>query len=87
MTIAVHVKDRACPDEASEDTELYGFVEAIPDTIDAEADVEERGVQPSEPQQAEELEVVYQCCLHVSCAHKGRAGCGSTYIAHQYVGA
>lgn len=60
MFVAILVKNRASKDEGSEHAKLNGFVEPVPDAVDSEADVKESGIEPGEPYQREELEVVDQ---------------------------
>jgi hypothetical protein len=55
VSIAVFVEYWTSEDKASENTELDGFVEAVPDAVNAEADVKESRGQPSEPHDSEEF--------------------------------
>jgi hypothetical protein len=49
MAFAVLVENRASEDPASENTELYSFVDTVPNAVDTEPDVEEGSAKPSEP--------------------------------------
>lgn len=61
-------------------------MEAIPDTVNAEANVEKCGAEPCEPDKGEELEIVYQRwqLLVDGMSAWNRE---QTYIAHRYAGA
>jgi hypothetical protein len=97
MIVAVLVKHRACEDEGGEGAKLNGFVEAIPDAVDAKADVKEGRAEPGEPYQREELEVVDQRwkTLAITLTNSDSASDKSeqvvrdvvTHIAHQCAGA
>lgn len=50
VAIVVFVEHWSCKNEASKDTELDCFVQAIPHAVNAEANIEQRGAEPSEPQ-------------------------------------
>lgn len=53
MAITVLVEDRASENKARQCTELNGFVQAIPDAVDAEADIEQCGAKPCKPDEGE----------------------------------
>lgn len=53
VAITVLVEDRASENKARQCTELNGFVQAIPDAVDAEADIEQCGAKPCKPDEGE----------------------------------